>query len=517
MDAVVTAINDVVWSPALVYLCLLAGLYFTVRSRVVQLRKIGAIFTYMFTGKGSDSGVSSFQALAMSLAGRVGTGNIAGVATAIAFGGPGAVFWMWIVAFFGASTSFVESTLGQIYKERDRDTGEYRGGPAFYIERAYRHTKASGLFSVYAMVFAFVTVVAMSFLLPGVQANGISSAAAQAWGWPAWIPAIIITILLAFIIVGGIKRIATFASMVVPFMAVIYIVGAIVVVFINASQIPAVITLVVQSALGVDSTFGAMLGVAVSWGVKRGIYSNEAGQGTGPHAAAAAEVSHPAKQGLVQAGSVYIDTLFVCSATAFMILSTGMYNVFSDAEGTQLFHAGHGNLPVDTEVGPAFAQNGFDTVIPGLGSSFIAISLGFFAFTTIVAYYYMAETNLAFFLRKVENVRVRQVGFRFLQLFILVACVVGATNSSGSAWALGDVGVGLMAWLNIIAVLILQQPAFKVLRDFERQRKLGKDPVFRPSEAGIANADLWEEIADNWERGTPGKNPVEEAQLPDSK
>ena len=156
MDAVVTAINDVVWSPALVYLCLLAGLYFTIRSRVVQLRKIGAIVTYMFSGKGS----------------------------AIAFGGPGAVFWMWIVAFFGASTSFVESTLGQIYKERDRDTGEYRGGPAFFIERAYRHTKASGLFSVYAMVFAFVTVVAMSFLLPGVQANGISSAAEQAWGWP---------------------------------------------------------------------------------------------------------------------------------------------------------------------------------------------------------------------------------------------------------------------------------------------------------------------------------------------
>lgn len=202
MDAVVTAINDVVWSPALVYLCLIAGLFFTIRSRVVQLRKIGSIFTYMFTGKGSDAGVSSFQALAMSLAGRVGTGNIAGVATAIAFGGPGAVFWMWIVAFFGASTSFVESTLGQIYKERDRDTGEYRGGPAFFIERAYRHTKASGLFSVYAMVFAFVTVVATSFLLPGVQANGISSAAAEAWNWPKWVPAVIITILLAVHNVG---------------------------------------------------------------------------------------------------------------------------------------------------------------------------------------------------------------------------------------------------------------------------------------------------------------------------
>lgn len=493
MDAFISGLNDIVWSPALVYLCLGAGVFFTIRTRLVQLRQLPQIFKQMFTGQASEKGVSSFQALAMSLAGRVGTGNIAGVATAIAFGGPGAVFWMWMVAFLGASTSFIESTLGQIYKELDRDTGEYRGGPAYYIERAYKHTKAKGLFKVYAMVFAFVTVFAMSFLLPGVQANGIANATKTAWGWDPWLTAVIITIMLAFIIVGGIKRIATFASMVVPFMAILYILGAIVVVFVNWEAIPGVISMVFSSAFGMEATFGAIIGTAVEWGVKRGIYSNEAGQGTGPHAAAAAEVSHPAKQGLVQAGSVYIDTLFVCSATAFMILSTGMYTVFRPEDGETVLADGSAGMNFSPDdVGPAFAQGGFDTVLPGFGASFIAVSLAFFAFTTIVAYYYMAETNLSYLMRGLHKQGLRMVLLRVLQLLILVAAVVGSINSSGSAWALGDIGVGLMAWLNIIAILIIQQPAMKVLRDFEKQKKAGVDPVFDSKALGIPNADLWE-------------------------
>lgn len=498
VSAFIDWLNGVVWSSALVYLCLGAGVYFTIRSRAVQIRQIPAIFKQMFTGKSSNEGVSSFQALAISLAGRVGVGNIAGVATAIGFGGPGAVVWMWISALLGASTSYVESTLGQIFKEQDPRTGEYRGGPAFYIEKAYRHTKARGLFKVYGMVFAAVTVIAMSFMLPGIQSNAISGAVENAWSVPTWGTAIALVIIMGFIVVGGIKRIAHFASLAVPFMAVIYIIAAIAVTIINADQIVPVFQLMFNSAFGIDAgpeaAFGGIIGMAVQWGVQRGIYSNEAGQGTGPHAASAAEVSHPSKQGLVQAGSVYIDTLFVCSATAFMILSTGMYRVF-DADETTIIGTGRGQMVEEIAATPGekWPQAGLDSMIHGFGASFIAISIFLFALTTIVAYYYMAETNLVYLLGKVKNTFVLAVGKRVLQLLILIAVAVGAMSTAGSAWALGDIGVGLMAWLNIVGILILQQPAFKLLRDFERQTKHGLDPVFEPEKVGVRNADFWDQ------------------------
>jgi AGCS family alanine or glycine:cation symporter len=416
---------------------------------------------------------------------------------------------MWISALLGASTSFVESTLGQIYKEKDKDTGEYRGGPAYYFERAYAHTKAKGLFKVYATAFAVVTVFSMSFMLPGVQANGMANAMQNAWSLPPWVAAVAIVIALGFIVVGGVKRIATFASYVVPFMAVLYILGAVVVAFVNIDQLGEVVSLVVSSAFTTQSAVGAMVGAAVEWGVKRGIYSNEAGQGTGPHAAAAAEVSHPAKQGLVQAGSIYIDTLFVCTATAFMILSTGMYKVFPGSDETaEPIYEGGGRLAESAVVGPAYAQAGFDTVLPGFGASFVAISLAFFAFTTIVAYYYMAETNLKYLLRGVRDRRVSAVLVRFLQLFILVACAYGAVTTAGSAWALGDIGVGLMAWFNIVGILIIQQPVFKVLRDYERQVKEGRDPDFDPRVAGIRGADFWEQRADGRVSDGPDPEPA---------
>lgn len=497
MSAVLEWLNGIIWSSALVYLCLGAGVYFTIRSRAVQIRQIKAIFRQMFRGRSSDEGVSSFQALAMSLAGRVGVGNIAGVATAIGFGGPGAIVWMWISALLGASTSYVESTLGQVFKEQDPKSGEYRGGPAFYIEKAYRHTKAKGLFKVYGMVFAFVTIVAMSFMLPGIQSNAISGAVHNAWDVPTWATAIVLVIIMGFIVIGGIKRIAHFASLAVPFMAVLYIIAAIAVTLINADQIIPVIELVFTSAFGVDAgqeaAFGGIIGMAVQWGVQRGIYSNEAGQGTGPHAAAAAEVSHPSKQGLVQAGSVYIDTLFVCSATAFMILSTGMYRVFG-ADGATIIGTGRGQMVEEIAATPGekWPQAGLDSMMTGFGAGFIAISIFLFALTTMVAYYYMAETNLVYLLGKAKNPMVLAVGKRVLQLLILVAVAVGATSTSGSVWALGDIGVGLMAWLNIVSILILQQPAFKLLRDFERQTKQGLDPVFDPSSLNIRNAEFWE-------------------------
>ncbi|MET9200074.1 alanine/glycine:cation symporter family protein [Gordonia sp. NPDC003585] len=500
-------VNGYIWSNPLVYLCLAAGVFFSLRTRFVQVRQIPEMIRVMLHGERSPDGVSSFQALTMSLAGRVGTGNIAGVATAIAFGGPGALFWMWMVAFLGASTSFVECTLGQIYKTRDRLTNEYRGGPAYYLSRALAHTKAAPYFKVYGLVFAAVTVLACGLLLPSVQSNSMAVAMNDAWGISTYWAAIGMVIVLAFIIIGGVKRIAAFASIVVPFMAIVYIVLAIVIVAMNASEVPGVVRMVFSSAFGLDSAFGAIIGAAIMWGVKRGIYSNEAGQGTGPHAAAAAEVSHPAKQGLVQAFAVYVDTLFICSATGFLILSTGAYRVFEGESDSGAVIADGGLLDDGVEVGPTFVQAGFDTLWSGAGSSFVAISLAFFCLTTIIAYYYMAETNLRFLLGKASTVYIQPlrstVGTNvtmLLQGLILVSVAIGAVSTATEAWTLGDIGVGLMAWLNIVGILILQQPAFKALRDYERQKKQGKDPVFDPIALGIVGASFWESYQPKDER-----------------
>ncbi|MDC0089813.1 alanine:cation symporter family protein, partial [Porticoccaceae bacterium] len=437
------------------------------------VRHFGHMLKIMREGKSSEAGVSSFQALTMSLSGRVGTGNIAGVATAIAIGGPGAVFWMWTVAFLGASTAYIEATLAQIYKELD-DNGSYRGGPAYYIEKAMGQ-------KWYAWTFAVATIIAMGFCLPGIQANSIVAAMNNAWEIPALVTASVLAIGLAMIVIGGVKRIAHFAQVVVPTMAAGYILIAFTVVFLNIDMVPTVTMLIINSAFGLDAGYGAIIGMAVAWGVKRGVYSNEAGQGSGPHPAAAAEVSHPAKQGLVQAFSVYVDTLLICSATAFMILLTGLYNV-EGADGTYLYQG----LP-GVEVGPAYVQAAFDTVMPGFGSSVLAIALLFFAFTTIVAYYYIAETNVMFINRKVHRPWLANL----LKVLVITSVMYGGIKSADLAWALGDVGVGLMAWLNIVAIIILQRPALTALKDYERQLDAGVDPRFDPEALGIEKANFW--------------------------
>jgi len=472
----VNSINAVVWSPALIALCLGVGLYFSVRSRFLQVRHLVEMLRLMREGKSSDQGVSSFQALAMTLAGRVGTGNIAGVATAITFGGPGAVFWMWAVAFLGASSAFVESTLGQVYKEQIGK--QYRGGPAFYIE------KGLGM-KWYAWIFAIATLFATGLLLPGVQANSIAEGLKTAAGIDPTYTGIGLALVLAFIIFGGVKRIASFAEVVVPFMALAYILVAAAIIVMNLEALPGVLKLIVTSAFGMDSAFGAILGLAIMWGVKRGVYSNEAGQGTGPHASSAAEVSHPAKQGLVQGFSVYIDTLFVCSATAFMLLITGQYNV-EGPDGSKMFVGVQG-----VASGPGYVQTALENVMPGFGALFVAIALLFFAFTTIVAYYYIAETNIAWMDRDGRHPWVSLL----LKLGIIGATIYGAVKTADVAWGLGDMGVGIMAWLNLIAILLLHKVAFKCLRDYEAQQKAGKDPQFDPLALGIKNAHYWEERA----------------------
>ena len=487
MQEIVSTINGYVWSSALIYLCLGAGLFFSVLTRFAQVRHFREMIRLLFVGKESERGISSFQALAVSLSGRVGTGNIAGVAAAIGFGGPGAVFWMWVVAFLGASTAYIESALGQIYKEEDE--GQLRGGPDYYIEKAMGQ-------KWYAWIFAISTIAAVGLLLPGVQSNSIGNAAELAFGSSStvnflgdavsttkMITAVSVVAILVFIVFGGVKRIAHFTQIVVPLMALGYILMALVIIVMHIGELPGIFSMILKDAFTPMAGFGA----AIGWGVKRGVYSNEAGQGTGPHAAAAAEVDHPAQQGLVQAFSVYVDTLFVCSATAFMILITNQYYV-SGIENTI-----SGGMLSDTVIisSPAFTQLALESVMGGFGKVFVAIALFFFAFTTILAYYYIAETNVAWVRRS----------FKFpgeliiLKIAITMSVFYGTIRSADVAWAMGDIGVGLMAWLNIIGILILffmGSPALKALRDYERQKKEGVTKyTFDPEALGIKNADFW--------------------------
>jgi alanine or glycine:cation symporter, AGCS family len=496
LENFVKYLNSIIWSNALIYLLLITGVYFSIRMRFFQVRLFKEMIKQMFGSNKSAAGISSFQSLAVSLAGRVGTGNIAGVATAIYIGGPGAVFWMWLVAFLGSGSAFVESTLGQIYKVKEN--GEYRGGPAFYIEKGFKN-KSIGKW--YAITFAISTILACGLLLPGVQSNSIASAIKSAFDIKYVYTGIVLALLLGLVIFGGIKNIAKVAEFVVPFMASAYILVALIIMGLNYERIPEIFSLIISSAFGLKASFAGIIGAMITIGVKRGVYSNEAGQGTGPHPSSAAEVSHPAKQGLVQAFSVYVDTLFVCSATAFMILITGMYNV----------KGADGNLIVDNGVyyvqdgvkhmdgSPTYTQaaidkafsSGQETFHPGYvgtGSYFVAIALFFFAFTTLMAYYYIAETNLAYLTQKKRA----PVLLFLLKLAIMAAVYLGCVRAATIAWDLGDMGVGIMAWLNVIAIIILQKPALLAFKDFERQRKEGKDPVFSPTELGIKNAVFWE-------------------------
>lgn len=474
MEQAVGWLNDILWSTPVIYICLGVGLLFSILTRFLQVRHIKEMFVLMFKGKSSKAGISSFQAMSVALSGRVGTGNIAGTATAIAFGGPGAVFWMWMIAFIGASSAFVESTLAQIYKVKQ--DGQYRGGPAYYIEKGIG-------WKWFAVIFAVSALLAMALLMPGIQSNSIATGLDNAFGISPTATGIGLVVIIGLIIFGGVKRIANVAQFVVPFMALAYIVIALFIMAVNITELPAVISLIFRSAFSVDATFGGIIGLAISWGVKRGIFSNEAGQGTGPHAAAAAEVSHPAKQGLVQASSVYIDTLLVCSATAFMILFTGMYNVVDADE--KVLYSGSGMSEI--AAGPGYTQAAIETALPGFGASFVGIALFFFAFTTIMAYYYIAETNIAYLVRGKDS----KIPMFFLKIVLLATTYYGAVKTADLAWALGDVGLGLMVWLNLIAILILAKPALRALKDYEEQKLQGLDPVFDPVKLGIKNADYW--------------------------
>lgn len=478
MKNIIDSIYDVLWGPWMIYGILLVGLVFTILTKGVQVRFLKDMFGQIFHGEKSESGVSSFQAMSMALSGRIGTGNIAGTATAIAFGGPGAVFWMWVTAFIGSATAYVESTLAQIYKEEKN--GQYRGGPAYYIHK-FTGKKWLG------MIFAVAALVAMTLLQPTVQSNAIADAMNNAFDIPHWVSGLFVCLILGTIIVGGVKRIANAASIIVPFMAIGYILVAAIIIIINIDKVPDIFALIIRSAFGAEQMFSGMLGAAIAWGVKRGIYANEAGQGTGPHSAAAAEVSHPVKQGLVQAASVYLDTFLVCTATALMILFTGMFNVqLDDGAGKFIVE----NIP-GIDAGTAYTQAAVDAAFPigGFGAAFVAIALFFFAFTTTMAYYYIAETNVAF----IFDGKKQKIAIRVVQLLIIIATYFGAVRTSKSAWTLGDIGLGIMVWVNVISLVFLVKPTLIALKDYEQQKKDGKDPQFNPEKLGIKNADFWVE------------------------
>ncbi len=483
---------NIVWSTPLIVILLFAGIYFSLATKFVQIRRAKKMRELLFASDATEKGVSSFQAFALSIAGRVGTGNIAGVATAISLGGPGAMFWMWVLASLGSATSFVECTLGQIYKtEVD---GEYRGGPAYYFE------KVSGK-KIFGIIFAILSIISMVFLVPGIQSNSISNAivggvftGVQKPETLKLIIGIICGVLIGLVIFGGTKRLGYVAEKVVPFMSILYVGVAIIIIMLNITKMPSVLAMIITEAFSPRAGLGGVIGTAVLNGVKRGIFSNEAGQGTGPHAAAAANVNHPCEQGLVQAFSVYFDTLLVCSMTGFMILLTDSYNLINSA-GEMIYQ---GSNAQGLDVGPAFTQAAASTVLGNtLGPIFVAVALFFFAFTTLMSYYYIAESNAAYLSRKVD----KETGLVksspkaiFLTRIAFICCVVFfSAKSSAAVWNFADVGIGIMAWYNVIGILIIGRISIRALKDYDEQLKNGvKHPIFDADKISIKNSHFWE-------------------------
>ncbi|MFS0644442.1 alanine/glycine:cation symporter family protein [Siminovitchia sp. 179-K 8D1 HS] len=484
MEEMINWLVDQVWGTGLVVLALGAGLFFTIMTRFVQIRYFKEMIKLLFEGKSSENGISSFQAFCLALSGRIGVGNIAGVATAIAYGGPGAVFWMWIMALLGGASAFIESTLAQVYKTKVGD--EYRGGTPYFIEKGLK-------LKWFAAIMAVVVTISYGFLTPGVQANNIAAGLENAFGLSKTVTGIFLVILLGAVIFGGVKRIASVSQTVVPFMALGYVAVTFIVLGMNYDKVPAMFSLIFTSAFGSNQIFGGIVGTAIAWGVRRAIFSNVAGCGEATYSSAAAEITHPAKQGLVQAFSVYIDTIVVCTATALMILATGMYNVTPE-----------GKAPIvqplaNVEPGPVYTQMAIETALPGFGPGFVSIAIFFFAFTTLMAYYYIAETTLVYLSGKRDLPWLKTI----LKVVMLLMIFVGSVKSSSMMWALGDIGFGSMAWLSLLAIVLLTKPTLKVLKDYETQKKAGKDPVFDPITAGISGADFWEEKSR--EERSPGK------------
>jgi AGCS family alanine or glycine:cation symporter len=459
---IISALNEYMWTYILIAVLVILGTYFTLRTRFVQfkffpemIRILGDPATVSAEGK---RGITSFQAFSVSLASRVGTGNLAGVATAISAGGPGAVFWMWLIALIGAASSFVESTLAQIYKVKDGE--EYRGGPAYYMERGLNKRWMGILFAV-IIVFCF------GLVFNSVQSNTISLAFDQAFGLNRLWMGIILAVLTAVIIFGGIKRIAHVSQVVVPIMAVLYLIVAIFVVLTNLNEVPEMLALIFKNAFGLEEAVGGGMGAAVMMGIKRGLFSNEAGMGSAPNAAATAAVTHPVKQGLIQTLGVFTDTILICSATAFIIILSGAYTN-PDLDGIQL------------------TQTAMAAHVGSWANVFVGGAIFLFAFTSIIGNYYYGETNIEFIKESKTAILIYRIAVIGMVLF-------GSLVDLAIVWNLADLFMGIMALINLAAITMLTKVALSALKDYREQRKLGKDPVFySDSIPGLTGIESWE-------------------------
>ena len=472
MNELITHINDAIWGYVLIGVLVACGLWFTWKTKGVQFRMIGEMFRLLTdsatsgTSELSDKNVnhkhiSSFQAFAVSVATRVGTGNLAGVATAIAIGGPGAVFWMWTIALLGSATAFIESTLGQLFKQRHKDS--FIGGPAYYILKGL-HCKWL------SMLFAVLMTITFGLSYNSIQSNTICGAMQEAFGWNPVIVGIALSVMALVIVFGGIHRIANVSAVLVPLMAIGYFVLAIVIVLMNIHLLPHVMKVIVTNAFGFEQSVGGALGATIMTGVKRGLFSNEAGEGSAPNVAATATVSHPVKQGLIQALGVFTDTLLVCSCTAFVILISGLYNV-PELNGIALTQAA-----LNSEIG-------------SFGPIFIAIAIFLFAFSSIIGNYYYGEANMRFM---TSNPAILTI-YRIFSAGVLV--MFGALASLEIVWNLGDFCMALLTACNLIAIIALGKYAFRLLDDYRQQKRNGiKEPIFHRSQLPEIENDLdcWE-------------------------
>lgn len=456
----INLINDVLWTYILIALLLGCAVWFTLKTRFVQFRMIREMVRLLGdsggTGNKGEKHISSFQAFAISIASRVGTGNLAGVATAIAVGGPGAIFWMWVIALFGASSSFVESTLAQLYKIKGKDS--FIGGPAYYMRQGLKQPWMG-------TVFAVLITITFGFAFNSVQSNTLCAAFEGAFGFDHTIVGAVITAGTLIIIFGGVQRIARVSSIIVPVMALGYIALALIIVLLNIRQLPAVIELIVSHAFGWQQALGGGVGMALMQGIKRGLFSNEAGMGSAPNVAATAHVSHPVKQGLIQTLGVFTDTLIICTCTAFIILFSGA-PLDGSTNGVQLTqHA------LTNEIGPS-------------GGIFVAVALFFFAFSSILGNYYYGEANVRYLTRRRWILNIYRVLVGGMVMF-------GALATLDLAWSLADITMGLMALCNLIAISLLGKYAFKLLDDYRAQKRAGiKDPVFTKDRLKEVEKDL---------------------------
>ena len=473
LNMIITEVNDFLWTYILIAVLVGCGLWFTWRTRFVQFRMLKEMIRLLGDSSVKHPGhkhISSFQAFAVSVATRVGTGNLAGVATAIAIGGPGAVFWMWIIALIGSATAFVESTLAQLFKLRHKDS--FIGGPAYYIQKGMHNRWMSAL-------FAILITITFGLSYNSIQSNTICQAMNEAFGWNQVLTGIVLVMMSLTIVFGGIQRIAKVSSVIVPVMAIGYFILAFVIVLMNIHLMPHVFKVIISNAFGLEQITGGGLGATMMNGIKRGLFSNEAGEGSAPNVAATASVSHPVKQGLIQALGVFTDTLLVCSCTAFIILISGLYS--------------HPELN-----GIALTQSALQSEIGSSGPIFIAIAIFLFAFSSIIGNYYYGEANIRFlFGRKEENNNGKLKSILFIYRLCSggVLVMFGALASLEIVWNLGDLCMALLTACNLIAILVLGKYAFKLLKDYQQQKKNGiKDPIFHRSQLPEIEKELecWE-------------------------